>query len=344
MTAENNYKDITEKKKASKRKKLNIFLLCLLALILILISCFFIMLKVGESKLRGSSKNNSAYLPTLDSEEIPEYADAYYNGEAYNYNDKLINILLLGVDRDSKNELESHQADVLYLISLDTDNKKVNVIPISRNTLVDVDVHDIKGNLISTQNQQICLSFSYTNDSKLNSENTANSVSRLLYGIPISGYYTVYMNSISEIVDAVGGVPVTLNEDLTSIDRNMKAGTTVTVTGKNALSFLQVRGESNAPRAERQKAFAVSFVPKAKQACLKDLSLPIKMYNKLAKNTVTNVTAASAAYLASQAIEAEFSFLDIEGTYGFDGKYETFEVDEDKLYDLVINKFYIEKN
>ncbi len=344
MTAENNYKDITKKKKASKRKKLNIFLICLLTLILILISSFFIMLKVGESKLRGNSKDNSAYLPTLDSEEIPEDADAYYNGEAYNYNDKLINILLIGVDRDSKNELESHQADALYLISLNTDDKKVNVLPISRNTLVDVDVHDINGKLISTQNQQICLSYSYSTDSKKSSENTVNSVSKLLYGVPISGYYTVYMNSINEIVDAVGGVPVTLTEDLTKIDWRMKAGATVTITGKNAVGFLQFRGESNAPRAQRQKLFVSSFISKAKQACSKDLSLPLKMYNKLANNTVTNVTVASATYLASRAIEAEFSFLDIEGVYGFDGKYETFTVDDSQLYKLLLDNFYKKTN
>ena len=67
---------------------------------LLITAAFFIIIKKGESKLRNPSLNNSAGLPA-DGGEIPENADAYYNGKAYNYNDRLINILLIGVDRVS---------------------------------------------------------------------------------------------------------------------------------------------------------------------------------------------------------------------------------------------------
>ncbi|MBQ6825308.1 MAG: LCP family protein [Clostridia bacterium] len=339
MTAENN----SEVKSKKKSKKLIIILSVILAIILIFISAFFIFLKIGESKLRGNTGDISPSLPALEDEVVPEDADAYYNGEAYNYNSELINILLLGIDRKSSDSSKLHQADALYLISIDTKSNKVNIISISRNTLVDVDVYGINGSFIGKQNEQICLSYTYSSDDKKASENTANSVSRLLYGIPINGYYTIFMNSVEEIVDSVGGVPVTITEDLTSISSAMKPGNTVTITGKNALKYLRYRGESNAPRVARQKAFVSSFVSKTKSAYLKDLSLPIKMYNKLASNTVTNVTAASATYLASEAMECEFKFLDIEGTYGSDGKYETFMPDENQLYNLILNTFYIKQ-
>ena len=35
--------------------------------------------------------------------------------------------------------------------------------------------------------------------------------------------------------------------------------------------------------------------------------------------------------------------LTIDGVSGFDGKYETFEADKEKLYNLVLEKFYIAK-
>ena len=341
MTAENNSEAKAPKHKApQKHKKLIIAVSVVLAVILGLVSAFFIVRKVGENALRKRQENAQTAFPSGNSEALPDDADAYYNGVAYDYNDRLINILLLGVDRNKPNASDSHQADAIYLISLDTDAKTVKVIAVSRNTLTDVDTYDINGSYFSTAKQQICLAYTYGNDDKTSSENTLKAVSNFLYGVPISGYYTVFMNSIADIVDAVGGVPVTVTEDLTGIDPRMKIGAEVTVTGKNALSYLQHRGDSNAPRLERQKSFISSFVGRAKSATLKDLSLPLKMYNKLAENTVTNVTSASAVYLASEALNADFQIIGIEGESGTDGTYETFVPYEDQLYEMILDVFY----
>ena len=341
MTAENNSEAKAPKHKApQKHKKLIIAVSVVLAVILSLVSAFFIVRKVGENALRKRQENAQTAFPSGNSEALPDDADAYYNGVAYDYNDRLINILLLGVDRNKPNASDSHQADAIYLISLDTDAKTVKVIAVSRNTLTDVDTYDINGSYFSTAKQQICLAYTYGNDDKTSSENTLKAVSNFLYGVPISGYYTVFMNSVADIVDAVGGVPVTVTEDLTGIDPRMKIGAEVTVTGKNALSYLQHRGDSNAPRLERQKSFISSFVGRAKSAMLKDLSLPLKMYNKLAENTVTNVTSASAVYLASEALNADFQIIGIKGESGTDGTYETFVPYEDQLYEMILDVFY----
>ena len=338
MTAENSNGTKAPKHQAPfKHKKLIITLSVILAVLLSLVSAFLIIRKVGESALRKKQEEAQINLPYGDSDGD---ADAYYKGTAYNYNDKLINILLMGVDKEKPNESDTQQADALYLISLDTDANTVKVIAISRNTVTDVDTYDINGNYFSTAKQQICLAYTYGTDDESSSENTVKAVSNLFYGLPISGYYTVFMNSVAEIVDAVGGVPVTVPEDLTMIDPKMKQGAEVTVTGKNALSYLQHRGDSNAPRLERQKAFISSFVSRAKSAVLGDLSLPLKMYNKLAANTVTNVTSASAVYLASEALNADFQIIGIEGESGTDGTYETFTPYEDQLYELLLDVFY----
>ena len=338
MTAENSNGTKAPKHQAPfKHKKLIITLSVILAVLLSLVSAFLIIRKVGEIALRKKQEEAQINLPYGDSDGD---ADAYYKGTAYNYNDKLINILLMGVDKEKPNESDTQQADALYLISLDTDANTVKVIAISRNTVTDVDTYDINGNYFSTAKQQICLAYTYGTDDESSSENTVKAVSNLFYGLPISGYYTVFMNSVAEIVDAVGGVPVTVPEDLTMIDPKMKQGAEVTVTGKNALSYLQHRGDSNAPRLERQKAFISSFVSRAKSAVLGDLSLPLKMYNKLAANTVTNVTSASAVYLASEALNADFQIIGIEGETGTDGTYETFTPYEDRLYELLLDVFY----
>ena len=64
------------------------------------------------------------------------------------------------------------------------------------------------------------------------------------------------------------------------------------------------------------------------------------MYKKLAKDTVTDVDATSAVYLASEIIKADFEILQVPGKVGFDGTYETFETDESALYELILDVFY----
>ena len=182
---------------------------------------------------------------------------------------------------------------------------------ISRNTLTNVDTYDINGDYFATVEQQICLGYTYGNNDIASSEKTDKAVKELLYGVPINGYYTVFMDSIADIVDAVG--------------------------------YLQHRDDSNAPRLERQKAFISSFVDRAKSAMLSDLSLPIKMYKKLAANTVTDVSAASAVYLASEALYADFQVIGIEGESGTDGTYETFIPYEEQLFELILDVFYKNK-
>ena len=343
MTAENsNESKASGHKKSLNHKKLIITLSVVLAVLLIFTSAFFVVRKIGENVLRKGSDGSDIDLPFGDSDALDD-ADVYYNGKAYNYNKNLINMLFIGVDMQKRGESDTHQADAVYLISFDTKAKSVKVLAISRNTLTNIDTYDINGDYFATVNQQLCLAYTYGSDDIASSENTVRAVSNLLYGVPISGYYTVFMDSIADIVDAVGGVPVKITEDLTHINPKMKNGAEVIITGKEAVGYLQHRNDSNAPRLERQKAFISSFVDRAKSAMLKDLSLPLKMYKKLAANTVTDVSAASVVYLASEALYADFQIIGIEGESGTDGTYETFTPYEEQLYRLILDVFYKNK-
>ena len=323
--------------KTLKHKKLIIALAIILIFIITFVATFFIIIKLGEKKL----KENLVADELINISDDYDYnADVYHNGKAYNYNDDIVNILLLGVDKYTFLRDSQGQADALYLISLNTADKNVNVFSISRNTLVNVDMFDVEGDYFNSVNQQICLAYSYGRSDEQSSLNCAKSVSRLMYGIPINGYYTLYLDAIKDIVDTVGGVNVTLTEEFPDILPKNKIGDTVKIKGDIAVSYLRARGESNAPRVERQKAFISSFINSAKATVSKDLSLPVKMYKKLKERSVTDIDSSSAAYMALEALDADFNILNLEGEYGFDGTYETFEVDEDKLYEMVLDKFY----
>lgn len=324
--------------KTNKHKRLIIILCSILAFLIICVSTFLILIKIGEKRLRDSLSYTDGNL-TADNAYGGE-ADAYHNGKAYYYNKNLINILVIGVDKEEINDKSDHQADALYLLSIDTVTNKVNVLSVSRNTLADIDVYDRDGEFLDTEKSQICLSYVYGKDDQHSSQLTCKAVSRLLYDIPINNYYTIFMDTIADAVDIVGGVKVTLSEDLTEVSKDWYKGKTVSLNGQNALRFLQYRKESNQPRIARQQQFIKGFVASAKSAIFKDVSLPIKMYNRFSKTSVTNIKATSAVYLATESLKANFKLHSVPGKTGFDGNYETFEVDEEALYEKVLEIFY----
>lgn len=321
----------------NKLKKTIIILSVIALFILSIISSYFIILKIGEKRLRESLSFTD---DTLSTNAYGDEADVYHNGKAYYYNKELINILLIGVDKENSTDKKGHQADAIYLVSADFKNKKAYIIAISRNTLTDIEIYDMNGEFLDTEYKQICLSYAYGSDNQDSSRLTSKAVSRLLYNIPINGYYTVFMDSIGEIVNSVGGVSVTVPEDMTEVVENWKKGAKVTVKGDDAIKYLQYRQDSSEERLQRQKQFISSFVSSAKKAVGKDISLPFDMYKKLAKDTVTDVDATSAVYLASEIIKADFEILQVPGKVGFDGTYETFETDEEALYEQVLDVFY----
>lgn len=321
-----------------KHKKTLIIIAVILLFVLSVISGYFIVLKIGEKRLRDKLSYTDDTL--LSGEAYGDEADAYYGGKEYYYNQDLINILCIGVDKNNSADTSGHQADAIYLVSADVKNKKTNIIAISRNTLTDIDIYDMNGEFLASDYKQICLSYAFGSDDKESSLLTQKAVSRLLYNVQINGYYTIFIDSIGEIVDSVGGVTVTVPDDMTKANSKWKKGAKVKITGENAAKYLIYRQDNSDVRLKRQKQFVSSFISSAKSAVKKDLTLPLDMYNKLAKNTVTDVNAASAVYLASEIIKTEFEVLSLPGKVGFDGTYETFEVNETELYEMVLDVFY----
>ncbi len=313
-----------------------------LAVVLVLTGAVFACLKIGEARLR---EELSFVDNELSSDEAyGDAADVYHNGQGYVYNENLINILCLGVDKEKKTDKNYRQADAIYLLSFDTKTKKLNILAISRNTLADIDIYDMNNEFLDTDRAQICLSYVYGKDDEHSSLLTSKAVSRLLYDLPINSYYTVFMNGITQIVDGVGGVKVTLTEDMTDSNASWSKGNTVVLRSSNVLQYLRYRKESNEPRVERHIDFIKSFISSAKSALAKDLSLPINLYKKVAKNSVTDIDASQVAYLITEMSKANVSFHSLKGETGFDGSYETFIADEVALYETVLNLFYIKTN
>ena len=320
------------------KKKLILILSVGLGVVLIAVSAFFITVRIGEMKLR---KNLVANENIENTEDGVDDNAVYHNGKAYYYNENLINLLLIGVDRESNSTSKNGQADALYLVSVDTDINKVRIVGISRNTLCEMNVYGSDNKPYGTENAQICLAYAYGSNDVNSSENCAYAVSKLLFDIPINGYYTIYFDSLSKIVNMVGGVRVNVPADTKDPQFADIKGTSAVLDGTKAISFLRMRNDSNAPRVERHKEFISSFINSAKSAVKKDISLPIKIANKLSSESVTNIDVSGMLYLATEALNWETEFINVSGEYSVENEREIFTVDEETLKDTVIDNFYI---
>lgn len=314
----------------------------ILVVILVITGGIFGFIKLGEARLREQLSLMDDQLSSEDA--YGDSGEIYHNGQGYVYNENLINILCIGVDKDNKANKNYRQADALYLMSLDTKTNNLNILAISRNILAEIDIYDMNNEFLDTDRAQICLSFVYGKDDEHSSMLTTKAVSKLLYDLPINSYYTIFMNGISQIVDSVGDVRVTVPEDMTDSNAAWSKGSTVVLNGSNALKYLRHRKESNEPRMDRHIGFIKSFISSAKSAFAKDISLPVDLYKKVAKNSVTNIDASQVAYLATEISKANVNLYSLKGQVGFDGMYETFEADEEALYETVLNLFYIKTN
>lgn len=282
-----------------------------------------------------------------------------YNGKTYQYKENLTNILCLGIDsRDGiakeKTPGKAGQADCVILAVLDDEAKTIQLINISRDSMVPVHVYATDGSFVEDRTEQLALQYAYGNGRDWSCQLMEQAVSELFYGLPIHGYCALSMNSIADLNDAVGGVTVTVPEELAVMQPKLfTAGETVTLKGELAYHFVHDRAyksadvASNNKRIARQKAYAVAFVNQLKQGMKGDMTLPVKLYQTAEKQMVTSISLDQAVYLCTEYMNCSF---DTENIYTIDGevtmgeKYAEFNVDDDTLYQLILDVFYEEVN
>ncbi len=369
------------------RKRVRTKILCalgiLLALLAILAVIAVILVNVWRSTGRasllhhaqGNSTNAAQNMQSVANEkndnatdsETQEAEESYglqegqirYNGKTYQYKDNLMNILCLGIDsRDGiakeKTPGKAGQADCVILAVLDDEAKTIQLINISRDSMVPVHVYATDGSFVEDRTEQLALQYAYGNGRDWSCQLMEETVSELLYGLPIHGYCALSMNSIANLNDAVGGVTVTVPEELAELKPKLfTAGETITLKGNRANEFVRARAvnspdvASNNKRIARQKAYAVAFVNQLKQGMKEDMTLPVKLYQTAEKQMVTSLSLDQAVYLCTEYMNCSF---DTDNIYTIDGavtmgeKYAEFNVDDDALYQLILDVFYEEVN
>ena len=319
-------------------KKKNIIVFIISIVVILAISAVAFAMKKNSKEEKDTSS------------ELQQESENYisYNGQRYQHNDHLRTYLYMGIDKDgpvteAEDSVSGGQSDAMFLIVVDSEKKTISVLSINRNTMTDVDVYDKDGNFVETRKLQICLQHGFGDGMRTSCQRSVDAVSNLLYGEPISGYIAMNMDAMPMMNDSVGGVTVEVLDDLTSPSRNVSLhkGETVTLNGDEAYVYLRSRDinefDSATERLNRQMQYIQAFV---KQAKSKDAATLVSAYNAITDYIVTNVDVPN---LVNKLTTYEFDdsrMYTVPGETKMGEQYEEYHVDEDALYQLMIDTFY----
>lgn len=331
-----------------KWKKITLIVVSvILSIILALIGAFFIVTYIGKTQFHKEDTHISA-----DEVIVEDENTINYNGKKYILNENIVSIVVMGIDRDDINENLGHgengQADVIFVATIDTETKKACIIPISRETMVDVNLYTKEGKYAGTTREQLCLAYAYGNTTEQSSNNVLISVRRLLYNINISSYVTIEMAGVEKLTDLVGGVEITSLEDINSSSLTLSNGQKATLNGENAHTYISYRGddiEANARRMERQKQFLSALLNKTSNQVFNDYSKLVDLYTTMTPYFNSDVSFAQIAYLAQTCLSMNFGdsieYKSIEGTLTEGEQWIEFEADKDSALQTIIDVFYI---
>ena len=272
-----------------------------------------------------------------------------YNGQDYVLREDVETVLVMGLDKfEMPENADSYnndlQADFLILLVIDEKNESCSAIHINRDTMTPVNVLGVAGQKIDTQTMQIALSHTFGNGKEVSCNNTADAVSRLLYGVKIDHYVSLTMDAVALINDMVGGVEVTVLEDFSDIDDTLIQGEKVTLQGDQALTYVRTRygvgDSSNATRMNRQRQYLQALFDQVRAKSETDESFSLNSSMELAEYMVTSGSVNQMQSLMDKIVAYDdVTIRSIEGESVVGDEFMEFYPDEQSLKKEVVELF-----
>lgn len=346
-----------------KKRRIKIAVLCAgIPVAVIVMAClgFLLVGAIGKASLQQVSAQQpqlaaapAAEEPTQEETENWQEGWVKYQGQIYAYNEDILTFLFMGIDKNDKTVQEvaegtnGGQADALFLLVLNPHNKTASIIGINRNTMAEIDIYNEEGAYVNTVMAQIAVQHGFGNGVEKSCEYQKEAVSRLFYRLPIHGYAAINMSAIETLNDEVGGVDVTVLEDVNSGSTHFVEGEKVHLEGRDAHIYVRERDMdsfgSADRRLERQKQYLTEFVKAARTTVKNDLSSVVRLYQTLSPMMVTDISADEAVYLASQALDYRIGpddFYMLKGETVMGEQFEEYNIDEKALYEMILEIFY----
>lgn len=348
------YVEISRRKAKKTAKRIGIGILIFIFIVAIgIFSAYSIKRHLGKKEI-ANSKKDAKITAIEDAISEDSGQTITYNDKTYELNKDLISVVFLGVDKTLSNSNsigEAGQADAIYILTYDTSSQKCKIIPVSRESMVDVQLYSGNNESIGIEQMQLCLAYAYGADEKKSAENTISSLSKLFYNIPFDSYITLDWNAIVPLTDAIGGIKLNILEDVPACNPIFRKGENVTLTGEDALTYVRSRDmesiNSNNDRLARQKQFLTSYLSQFITKAKKKPSTVTKLLDVADEYMYTNLSSNKIVYIASEILPnindiADIDFLSIQGKTKQGDVYTEFYPDETNLYETILNVFYKE--
>ncbi len=347
--------DTTQEDKPKRTKGKRILLIVLLVLLGLLVLAGGI---VGWMYWQGQrdllTSETPVITPPQDLVDMDDENRVVYQGVTYEYNQDVTAILVVGVDKEDIQEEsvygQNGQADTLFLATLDTKTGDMHLIPLSRETMVDVDKYAVDGSYLGVEKTQLCLAYAYGSNGAEGCENVVRSVSRLLYGVPINSYVAIDMDGIEAITDTIGGITVKALEDIPHPWKDYlvaQKGKKVTLDGKTAIYYLRHRdtdAQANVRRMKRFRQFFSAFLSVAGNNLKNDIGLLPKYYNVASPYLVSDLNLSKITYLVGNTLSGnnwqDPTYHTITGESIDAGDHNQFHADTTSAYEAVLAAFY----
>jgi len=281
-----------------------------------------------------------------------ESAPVYYKGKEYRLNPDLESYLVMGVDKtgEAGSTVEfskGGQADVLLVVVLDRTRERVTVLQLNRDTMTDIEVLSLTGEVMNTFEGQLALSHSYGDGAEGSCQSTVRTVSNLLYGVELDGYAALQMDAIPVLNDLVGGVTVTIEDDFSQADPTLAMGETVTLYGQHATNYVRSRRNvgdgSNVSRMRRHRTYFSAFADKLEEQISADPAMAAKLYQAAKPYMVTDMGSGTVTSLFEEAQGYENAgVVVLEGEVKQGEEFMEFYPDEENVRETVLDLFYLE--
>lgn len=271
--------------KKEKRKFL-LFLIVIIFLIVVFgIAIRYIENSIPEEEMRNEFLTEET-LEKWQEEEREIVGTVKLNGKKFNYYDEIQTYLFIGTDNNS-------MADFLLLLVANKTDDTYGFIQLDRDTMTEVRLLAEDGTGESCADIQLCTAHWYGGSDEIRCENTVEAVSKLLGDVRIDGYYSLDMEEIATINEALGGVSVKLEEDFTYIHKKMKKGVEWTLSDEQAYAYIHDRygvgDETNQSRMNRQRQYMKNAMLKVKEQSKEDANYIVSLYQKMEEKAVTTI-------------------------------------------------------
>lgn len=291
---------------------------------------------------KTSNDDNSAYT----SREIVRGGESYYPRQ------DITTFMLLGIDRigpavSSNSYLNSGRADFIMLLVFDDKEKKVDVLHLNRDTMLNMQILGVGGLPAGSAYGQLALAHTYGTGLEDSCENTKKTISDFLYSLNIDYYASMSMDAISKINDSLGGVKVNVTDDFSAVTPYIPKGE-VLLSGEQAIAFVRTRAQVgdqlNVSRMSRQEAYLKGIFNVISQKVSSNSDYLLQIYNEISDYIVTDADALALSNLANRF--SQYSFGEIRTPAGdnvLGDEFMEFHVQPADLDNIILDLFYSKK-